>query len=1315
MRQTSAGAPENMNTTTQARWTPDQERAILESGATLLVSAAAGSGKTSVLVARIIERLTRPAQAFDMDEFLVVTFTEAAATEMRRRIADAIGTALRARPDDPHLQKQLALLPRAAISTLHAFCKRVLRRYFNRSDLDPGFKVVSEHEAILLQDDVLDEVLEKHYSGAGAADPGGFLDLVDRYGGERGDRDLRRLVLMLYRHSRSLPFPERWLAEVADAFADPGDLGRWWQPARLAALDKARTAERLLGRALRRSRQPGGPAWLVDTLDREAGQAQMVRQALQAGGDNVPLLPAGRLAVRQAIGAVAFADLRSQVGSGAAKQGDDPVVRETVLDWRKQARDALQGLCDTPLGSSLAEERAREDLLALAPSMGMLRNLVREFAAGFREAKRRRNAVDFNDLEHLALDLLRDPDAARQGRLVPSEVALDLRDRFREILVDEYQDTNPVQEAILALIARPDSDRPDGDRPDELGNLFLVGDVKQSIYRFRMADPSLFLRRLDAYPGTGPGPHRIDLQANFRSRQGVVDAVNFLFRQIMTPEVGDLTYDSRAELVCRASYPGEDPPVELHIVGAGGGADSPDGSGRLEREAAAVAARLRLLFDQGATVHDRKGGDRPLRYADVVVLLRAANSDGPVFADALARAGIPVHAQAATGYFGAVEVLTMLSLLDVIDNPRQDIPLAAVLRSPIVGLDTTDLARIRLANPAGEFYDALASAAKEDARLQHFLTRLETWRTAARRGPLSNLVWRLLSETGFLAFASGLRAGAQRRANLLALHDRAREFDHFTRQGLFRFLRFIRRLQDAGEDLGMASAAGENADVVRIMSTHRSKGLEFPVVVVAGLGKRWNLGDLQGDLLLDRDLGLGPRVVDPARRIKYPSFAHKVVGERLRRQMLAEEMRVLYVAMTRAKERLLLFGSADDALKWSEAADHAGGTLPPDLLVAASNPLDWIGAAVARHGAGAALRQEGQQPGDPAQAGDPSCWQVVFSVPERAAPGVPAIASGSRRDAGAPGPSEDLERPDGAPGPSEDLERLDGAPGPIQDLVPVREAALRLAPLQPAPPLTPTAQAVADRLAWRYDHAAITRCPAKVAASQAPAESAPADPDLAPHPAAIRSALLNRPRFVQEDARKLTAAERGTATHLLMQHLDFAADCEAVALEQRLADLVAREIVTPEGAAAIDRAGVISFLLSPLGRRLAQAQSSAQDPPRSSDRPGLQQAGPRAVLREVPFSIKAAAADIQPGLSPEQAAGEWVLVQGMIDCLLDEPEGLTILDYKTDDPGNRTLEHLVAAHQAQMQRYKTAAAAIFSRPVIAAYLVFLGAGLTVEV
>ncbi|MBX6378007.1 MAG: UvrD-helicase domain-containing protein, partial [Clostridia bacterium] len=704
----------------------------------------------------------------------------------------------------------------------------------------------------------------------------------------------------------------------------------------------------------------------VAALDRALGRLARARDLAHSGGleahaaclaEDLERLAALRRAAEgpwEAFRRQAAAWAWERLPSARVASAGQRAVRDAVRQWRDRAKKEVEDLVQRVAARPMAEWLS--ELRQLAGPARTLVDLAVEFGQAYTSAKRAQARLDFADLERLAFRLLQD-EGAPAGRLVPSPVACELRERFAAVLVDEYQDINPLQDAILRLLARP-------------GAFFAVGDVKQSIYGFRLADPGLFAARSAA-------ARRLPLRENFRSRPPLVTFVNETFARLMVPELAGTAYDEEARMVPAAEYP--PPPPGVPVAGDGGigppacslllvDADG-DGEGQgagdaLELEAAAVARQVRELVlgtperpGPQQWVWDRQEGRyRPLTWRDVAVLLRTVRGRAEVFVEAFAREGVPACAEVSSGYFEAEEVRTVLSLLAVIDNPRQDIPLVGVLRSPVVDLTAEDLARVRLCLREGDFYDAVRAAARGAGpvpaelaeRLDRFLSDLERWRTEARRGPLSRLLWRIYRETGYLYYVEGLPGGAARRANLLALLDRARQFDGFARQGLFRFLRFVERLREGGEPVGRPPAVGEGEDVVRVMSVHRSKGLEFPVVVVAGLGARFNLRDVGEDVLVDRELGLGLRVVDLEGRVKYPSAVHAAVARRRRRLLLGEELRLLYVAMTRARERLLLVGCVSERQRsagaWALAAAAAGRSGPLSLadLLEAQCWLDWL-------------------------------------------------------------------------------------------------------------------------------------------------------------------------------------------------------------------------------------------------------------------------------------------------------------------------------------------------------------------------------------
>jgi len=1275
----------------ETHWTPEQLQAISSDGSDILVAAAAGSGKTATLVERVIRRLTDATAPMDVDQLLVVTFTDAAAAEMRERIAGALQKAQVANPDDARLQRQLALLGRASISTLHSFCLGLLRQYFYRLGLDPAVQVMNEHEALLLRQEVLDELFARRFEAEPAGD---FLGLIDRYGGGRDDEGLKLLVLSVFDYAQSLPWPGQWLQGAAGRFDVPGaatieSQSQWWEPIRRQIGLELEQAAGALHHAVRLAARPGGPAAYGDTLWRELALIQT------AGGED-----ASWADLSAAVQAIVF-DKLPAVRKGTA----DEILQEQVRKLRDQAKKIVKDLQDGYFGRQPSEWL--DDLRTVAPHMRTLVELVQEFDSAFRAAKAGEGAVDFTDLERFALQLLLDAEAPA-GEFRPSDVARELRGRYSEILVDEYQDINGVQDAILTLVAR--------DGTDGAPNRFMVGDVKQSIYRFRHANPTLFLEKYQSFLGSaseGDGRseaaataevpagvgltsgRRIVLGANFRSRSGVVDAVNFLFRQILTPTVGELAYDRDAELVYRASYPdAEDgPAVELHLMeraleeGAESGAEAeaaeaetPAGTidsevqalqelDALTREARLVAHRIRSLVDAATPVWDAKAGEyRRMRYRDIVILLRATTGRANKLVEELTLADIPAYAQLSTGYFAATEVETMLALLQLLDNPRQDVPLAAVLHSPIVGLSGADMAKVRLAAAGGGYYDALLAASRPDSAdpllavtLARFVRSLQAWRTAIRRRPLSEVLWEIYRETGFLSYAAGMPGGAQRHANLLSLYDRARQFDQFARQGLFRFLRFIERLRAGDADLGTAPALGEGEDVVRVMSIHKSKGLEFPVVIIADMGKKLGAQDQQGDLLLQRRVGFGPLLIDPELRVKYPTLASHAAREAIRLEALAEEMRVLYVALTRARERLILVGSCRDlpaqAERWALAAEAAGGPLTDAALASATSYLDWIGPAVYRHAAGAPLWAIAGRP-DPLVIPDRSQWAVqVWDLQ--------ALKSL-------------LQTP------------ADAAAETVQ---PDWDRILALQPLERDTESDAPAE-LARRFGWRYPHAALAQRFAKLTVTELKGHFDPDAPELpaGEHPHRAVGRLERRPKFLQETRKTLSPSELGTLTHLVLQHLDLSGALDPVGIAAQVAAMAERDLIAPAQAEALDLEAMAAFFASPLGASIRQA--------------------PEKVRREVSFTLGVPAAEVYPDLDPALAEGETVVVQGMIDLLLQTDDGYVLVDYKTD---KRDPQEAAAQYRGQVALYRRAVESILGRPVVRAYLHFLTAGESVEV
>ncbi|WEK53065.1 MAG: helicase-exonuclease AddAB subunit AddA [Candidatus Cohnella colombiensis] len=1285
-----------------SRWTDEQWAAIVADGSNLLIAAAAGSGKTAVLVERIIKRIADESRPLDVDAMLVATFTKAAAAEMKERIRHALEEALEKDAESRHLRRQLALLPRASVTTLHSFCMEIVERYAPLIDLDPGFRLANVTESELLRIDTLDELFEERYEQEG--EQGALARLADQFGGERSDEPLHKLVLELHEFAGSHPWPEAWLKEMAEQFqgADADKLleSLWVRSLLGDTILQVDGILNMMRTALHIAQEPDGPAPYFETIQIELVGLEHLSETLRAGGWEQ---------WQQAVANIAFGRLKPC-------KGDDynAALIERVKGLRDAVKKAVSKLSEEWLVRS--PEQYVAELNVLAPDMEQLAELTITFGQRYEQAKRAKGLLDFSDLEHYTLRILRDPSSTPEHS-EPSAAARSFRNRFAEIYLDEYQDTNEVQEAIVSLIARR-----------EPGNVFMVGDVKQSIYRFRLAEPGLFMGKYRTYDLlneelSSQEAHnvdgvRIDLARNFRSRREILYAVNHLFRLIMREPVGEMDYDDRAQLIYGEGYPdaGEPNPYAIEMILLDGSDATKDvgqegataamqndadesGSSEDERqdtedveaaqlEARCVAAEIRKLMghsEDGAvpfSVYDGKSKlYRPVQYRDIVILLRAVSSLAPVFLDELKAAGIPAYADLATGYFAATEVDVMLSLLSIIDNPHQDIPLAGVLRSPIVGFTAEHLAQVRLKDRKGSFWEAVIATAEEEVgvddslslQLKRFVLKLNEWRDYARREPLGELLWMLYRETGYYDYVGGLPGGGQRQANLRALVNRATQYEQSSRfRGLFRFLRFLGRMRDTGADLGAARALGESENVVRIISIHRSKGLEFPVVFAASLGKGFNKQDLNSRFLKHKKLGFGPTMVELDTRITYPTLPQLAIRRKLAAEMLAEEMRVLYVALTRPKEKLFLIGTSKDAAKqwekWEETAAMVSSEgLPKHAVASANRYLDWLGPAamIAMHDA------------DPTRKWH--CRVVSSSTYMKQSTSEQATDSNADERWSAVIQGEAVVHS------AEDAE------------------------------VASSGEQIAQILAWSYPNQAATEVAAKTSITalkqqregqqqwftpeaterdeeehrwleEGIAEIGQSDDAVQQH-ATFR---LRRPRFMS--AKKLTGAERGSAYHLVMQHLPIQAGTDSVRVVALIDTLVDRHILSSEQREAIDAREIATFCQTNLYKRMCSATR---------------------IWREVPFTYGLTAKAVYPGIN-DSAEHETIIIQGVIDCLFEDDEGLVLIDYKTDSLAMQSADEAAEKHRFQIKQYSEAVGHIVNRPVDMAFVYFFDGGQVVR-
>ncbi len=874
------------------KFTPEQQKVIDLRDRNILVSAAAGSGKTAVLVERIIRMITDAEHPVDIDRLLVVTFTNAAAAEMRERIGQAISRQLEKEPENIHLQKQASLLHNAQITTIHSFCLFIIRNNFNDVGLDPGFRVADEGELKLVKQDVMAELLEEAYQEKSEK----FLHCVEYFTGGNTDQLLEEFITRLYDFSMSCPWPEEWIADCAEDYkiTDVTELesSDWCRFLIEYIHTICGQCVKSLDMALRICDRPDGPYMYGPLLLKER---EMLEQLLK---------PDSLEEYYEAFETISFGRLPSKKDDTV-----NPVCREKVQQIRKEMKKQLEDIRNAYL--LLSPKQVADRMQKAAESVEEILRLVIAYKERLDEKKRQENIIDFHDMEHLALQILLHKD--ENGDAYPTEAAREYRQHFHEILIDEYQDSNLVQEFLLKSISGEE---------EEHFNRFMVGDVKQSIYKFRLARPELFMEKYHSYSKDDSNSQRIDLHKNFRSRPQVLDSINRLFFQIMGKQLGGVEYDEEAALYPGAVYPeseegaaGEISPYETEYIVMGKDSASP--LTVKEQEAEMIAGKIRDLYREFQVTDKNSGLLRPVKYSDIVILLRTTSGWAEEFKNILEKEGIPAYVSSQTGYFQAVEIKVLLQFLKIIDNPLQDIPLYGTLKSFFGGFSEEEIADLRSKDKESALFDLLTSCQGDlQEKVQDFLNMLAGYRRKSAYTPIHKLIQDILQDTGYLDYVTARPGGERRRANVEMLLTRAAAFENTSYYGLFHFLRYIEQLEKYEVDYGEADVLDENADVVRIMSIHKSKGLEFPVCFVSGLSKKFNMQDTSGRLIADIDLGVGVDYIDTGLRIKGSTLKKNAMALKMKLDALGEELRILYVAMTRAKEKLILTAMVPDMEKF---------------------------------------------------------------------------------------------------------------------------------------------------------------------------------------------------------------------------------------------------------------------------------------------------------------------------------------------------------------------------------------------------------------
>lgn len=1253
------------------KWTPEQESAIIApkdsslDNQTLLVAAAAGSGKTAVLVERIITRLKDMDNPLSVQELMVVTFTKAAAQEMSARIGLALAKAMESTEDaamQERLERQLNLLPSAHISTLHSFCQWVIRSYFYKLDINPTARIGNEAEMALLQQEVLADLLTKSYE-EGLYN---IYELADFFSDDKSDAGLTAKIMSLYNYAMSLANPDGWLRKALEPYKEamtvnPSETlwGQYMWDQHVAVIDRIRERLERMEQILL---DPVGPHKWQNIYDNQLAALSMLSGA-ETWDDMGEACKHTDTFIKDR-----FNKLGEEV---------DPSLQAEFKSLGSQNKDDLKAMQAAVF--TVPEATLQEQFKAQYPIIKGLVELTIAFHKAYRDMKQEQGIMDFSDLEHLCLALLVEPGTEDDPQ--PSDVAKELQDTFKEIMVDEYQDTNGVQETIINLISRVD-------------NRFYVGDVKQAIYSFRMADSSLFMEKYNTYGGTDAVERRIDLAKNFRSHENILAATNFLFYQIMTEEAAELNYTEAESLI-----PGrivEDAPedwiggdVELQLLDVSkdtlSASESDEDEGgdpeNNERELDFIIQKIKEIHGAKKKVQNPDGTFRQIEWRDFAILRRSLAGWGTRAVEAMRQAGIPAVVNERDGYFEAQEIQLLLALLSIIDNPEQDLPMAAVLHSGLVGLDANELGALRLSGE-GSLWSLMPAYAEEaqDERLLAFIDHMERWRTLSRRHGVTDLLWDIYESQDYVNYVGAMPNGLVRRANVLALYDRAKGYEASGFRGLFRFLRFVESLRDSNQDMPLANVVSEADNVVRLMTIHKSKGLEFPVVFLSGVQKGFNMMDLRSELLIDKNAGLGLKGYFPDIRVSFPTMPWFYIKDVKEAALKAEEERILYVALTRARDKLIMTGyfkgfkNAKGKLSTlgeliKNAASVEGQQLPTDIITQANTYLEWLIMGFARHLDG----------GNPLRVAIEYEGPTYFDLPDKKCRIKVEVHDGSLYG--------DLDY-------KADIDET--TINKVRELKAVNAVELP--------------QEIEDRFNYTYPYSDATRRTAKISVSELKrrfqereleagtidtlnepivtvdtgAKRAVSDAilgqaiklDIRNADDLANSVFGRKPQALQSEEDVLTGAQWGTLMHEAMQWLPLAQYTQA-SLTKELDGLVTKGTFTEEERNLLSDTSLYKFFSSDLGKRLIYA---------------------KRIERELPFSMLFEGKRVYDSLED----GENLFLQGIIDTAFEEDGEWVLVDYKTDRV--KSGEDLIKRYKIQMDLYKEALQRLTGMPVKASYI-----------
>ena len=1208
----------------EVKWTEEQKQAIYEKGSNILVAAAAGSGKTAVLVERIINKIIN--ENIDIDKLLVVTFTNAAASEMRERVLNAIYKKIDENPEDERLQRQVTLLNKASICTIDSFCLDVVRNNFFEIDISQNFRIGDTTEIEILKQDVLEDLFEEKYE----TEDKDFEKLINTYTSYKDDTPLKELILKIYTYIQSNPFPEKWLHEKIEMFnlsenLDQDFVKTIWGELLLKQVDeilqegiiKLESEKNNLAKYLELQKY-----FLIINDDIE--QLEMLKANLDSWDKAYTIA----------------SNIKFKTWTA------DKKINLEAKDIAKATRDAVKESLKKVLEKILIfdSNEANEDINDMYEVLTKLEKVILEFGEKFAKRKKEKNIVDFSDVEHFALKILLKEE---NGEPIPSEIAKKYQEKFEEIAIDEYQDSNLVQEYILTSISRGN-------------NVFMVGDVKQSIYKFRQARPDLFLGKYKTYKTkyykTENDDLKIQLFRNFRSRREVLDFSNMIFANIMSEELGELNYTIEEYLNLGANYEdtNQDLRAEIDILNVDENNESfADGNEisdseeieeekerveNIELEAKFVANRIKQLINEKFQIYDAKKQEkRDIKYKDIVVLLRSTKEPAPVFEKEILNLGMPVFSDSSSEYLESIEIQTIMSLLKIIDNPLQEIPLVAVMRSMIGGFTDNELVEIRLSDKYDNFYNTILKAKKDvgttlRTKIDTFLNNLEMWRKEQEYLSLDELIWKIYNDTGYYNYVGLMTNGELRQANLKMLFERAKQCESISFKGLFNFINYIEKIKTSSKDMDSAKVIGENDDVIRIMSIHKSKGLEFPVVFLSGTGKQFNMQDLNNKILLHPEIGIGVKYIDYDRQIEYDTLSKQAMKNQIMLETLSEEMRVLYVALTRAKEKLIITGySTAEKQKEIDEIVYKYDKLNPIVLKKYKSYLDWIKLIYVYH------REDMSQ-------------LAIIQMYDK---------------------NEVLKMCNAKSFDEKEKQKYISE----QILKKLSEISID----------KEKQKKIAETLEYEYKYKNATTIPTKTSVTELKtwcqiSERAKKEPT--PNcPEGKKRTDPKLPKFLQNDEEiKITNAEKGTLIHLCMQKLDLTKHTYTIDdVKELVAKFEAKRIITSKEAEAININKVYQFTKSKIWYEMLQAKE---------------------VQREKPFYINIPAKEIY-----DEELEENILVQGVIDLYYINSDGkLILVDFKTDYVENRDENILIDKYKVQLDLYKRALIEALGRNVDKVYI-----------